>query len=1311
MRKTKTTIILAILLLVSSYCLTDSDADSSNTEETVKSYDGGTYTYETFSVPSYFSAVYKYEPGNEDHVRIQSRLEGYELQYINDYSFSENKNVISYLVPAGVNSLGIGIFSGCDNLAEIIFLGNVPDASEKWCDGITKSKINVHYPKEYAEEWKSFLGYNWGKSSGPLDEKTYTGECSFSYFEYDDGITVSKYISGTEITIPDTLDGKPVTDIGSSAFACEENDDEKPRIASVTFGSNIKTIHVAAFKYCEYLETVIFNDGLENICDEAFRMPIDNVKWERGKINGIQLPDGLKYIGFEAFRMSYSLEEITIPESVEHYGDGAFRVCPKLEKIEFLCDMETLGDSSFDECHSLKEIVLPNGLTQIGKQAFLHNYSLETIIIPDTVKTIEDETFSGCVSLYQITVSDNCELGENSFKSTVLQTVVITLESENNYDNGIIKTYFSTGGNWKLPGAEKQVSLLTVDTNKEINVNLSQKPGSFVKFTERTVNTVGGHFYDGTTELTESERAGNSFGSTEGKYRKCEIATLILNVTPIGLDEELHGIVSGGTTLGGGTYKIGTDVVFGAYYSRGYVFEKWDDGCEDSERTLKLNEDKTFTAYFVKSEKMTLDLSVDGEGGKVEGSSDATFYYGDTREIKAIPDKGFEFVSWSDGNKEQTRILTFTDENINLKASFEEVIFTVTVILNPENAATVYGSGDFRAESEIEISFAVNPGYRFVVWGDGDENAKKIIVLKENITLTVYFGDQNSSVIFASINGNGGTVSGWGIYGNGEKITLTATADQGYRFLEWSDGNKEQTRTITVKDDLVVTAKFIPDSKVTVAKDDRGYLFGGTILVVGGIAIGSWFVLQKYRKKTLSANDKKLFASLGVMIVIAAAIPIIGMTEKEIDNTQGVVIDFGYYDSVWTEMAFVDGMDGFSCLETACDINGFELTYDKNTGVKSINGQESLPDRKWNLYYLDDTEWIKIENPDSVVASDYKLLCWARVANPEEIMPATDATGHTFYKYAKEGVSKNTGKPLTVACLAPSVTETVCSVGGLEYIIGTDVYSNYPQQIVERQNSGIITYTGGYTDPNYEWIIKLSPDIVFCDGSAPEQVTIADKLRKSGINCVVLYNGSDINALYKNIWICASSIGFSSNANEIIGDIRETMDSVSGIMSLYNRKIFVSLSADPTPWTAGSDTYINDIIKQLGETNIFESQASSWFMVSKEQIFMKQPDAIIIISETEVKNENDYQKMLDKMDPVWKETPAFKNGNVFVFSGKAADVMSRPGPRLSMATELMAKLLDPDSFLKVNPDDAIPNKWICDDYEKYLTHQKLRAVY
>ena len=53
-----------------------------------------------------------------------------------------------------------------------------------------------------------------------------------------------------------------------------------------------------------------------------------------------------------------------------------------------------------------------------------------------------------------------------------------------------------------------------------------------------------------------------------------------------------------------------------------------------------------------------------------------------------------------------------------------------------------------------------------------------------------------------------GTVMGGGTFKEGEQASFAAIAKDGYEFVQWSDGNTDNPRTIIVEKDETFTAQF-----------------------------------------------------------------------------------------------------------------------------------------------------------------------------------------------------------------------------------------------------------------------------------------------------------------------------------------------------------------------------------------------------------------------------------------------------------------------------------------------------------------------
>lgn len=122
-----------------------------------------------------------------------------------------------------------------------------------------------------------------------------------------------------------------------------------------------------------------------------------------------------------------------------------------------------------------------------------------------------------------------------------------------------------------------------------------------------------------------------------------------------------------------------------------------------------------------------------------------------------------------------------------------------------------------------------SPGYRFVAWSDGLLDTKRSDTLTESATFTAIFERlHNYSLLYTA--GEGGKIVGASYQGKNEAFTgteVTAVADDGYKFVAWSDGLKLATRTdkADVRKELVAT--FVKVHKITFDCDtSRGIVSG-----------------------------------------------------------------------------------------------------------------------------------------------------------------------------------------------------------------------------------------------------------------------------------------------------------------------------------------------------------------------------------------------------------------------------------------------------------------------------------------------------
>ena len=107
--------------------------------------------------------------------------------------------------------------------------------------------------------------------------------------------------------------------------------------------------------------------------------------------------------------------------------------------------------------------------------------------------------------------------------------------------------------------------------------------------------------------------------------------------------------------------------------------------------------------------------------------------------------------------------------------------------------------------SKVTIEAIVEPGHHFVRWSDGNTDAVRQVDVNDNVVYRAYFAADEFTLTLDAMYG---IVSGDGTYPYGEEVTITATPDECYHFVRWSDGDTNATRTITITENMHLEAVF-----------------------------------------------------------------------------------------------------------------------------------------------------------------------------------------------------------------------------------------------------------------------------------------------------------------------------------------------------------------------------------------------------------------------------------------------------------------------------------------------------------------------
>ena len=294
-----------------------------------------------------------------------------------------------------------------------------------------------------------------------------TGGLVFTLSEDEMEYAVTRYRgAATEVYIPATYEGLPVTSIGMSAFQLCRS------LTSVIIPDSITSIGEWAFSNCSNLTSITIPDSVTSIGMSAFQ--------ECSSLTSITIPDSVTSIELMAFYNCSSLTSITIPDSVISIGSEAFSGCSSLTSITIPDSVTSIGPSALSGCSNVESITVASGnpvyhsadnclietasktlvsgcknsiiptdgsVTSIGGRAFSECSSLTSITIPDNITSIGDFAFAGCSSLTSITIPDSVtSIGRFAFSGCNTLTSV---------------TFENTEG-WSVEGWDGQINNIDV---------------------------------------------------------------------------------------------------------------------------------------------------------------------------------------------------------------------------------------------------------------------------------------------------------------------------------------------------------------------------------------------------------------------------------------------------------------------------------------------------------------------------------------------------------------------------------------------------------------------------------------------------------------------------------------------------------------------------------------------------------------------------------------------------------------------------------------------------------------------------------
>ena len=315
---------------------------------------------------------------------------------IGSNAFVSCSNLTSITIPGSVTSIGPEAFRGC-NLTEVISLATIPPTlSYLVFHNISHdafSVISVYVPcgkvadYQAADEWNQFTN---------IQER----------FPYTVTATSADNTMGTAAVTTD-----PTCANNSTTVAATPNCGYRFVRWENAAGNTVSTDNPCTLTVSRDTTLIaVFETGetrISLVCPSGqmlyYRLDCTN-------LTATVVPQN----GSNPYYTTEPAGNLVIPSSIE-YGNNTYTVT-------------TIGENAFRYCTSLTSAVIPNSITSIGGHAFFDCWGIESLSIGNSVETIGFEAFASCYGLSSITVAaDNTHFDSRNNCNAIIVTATNTL--------------------------------------------------------------------------------------------------------------------------------------------------------------------------------------------------------------------------------------------------------------------------------------------------------------------------------------------------------------------------------------------------------------------------------------------------------------------------------------------------------------------------------------------------------------------------------------------------------------------------------------------------------------------------------------------------------------------------------------------------------------------------------------------------------------------------------------------------------------------------------------------------------------------
>jgi iron complex transport system substrate-binding protein len=265
--------------------------------------------------------------------------------------------------------------------------------------------------------------------------------------------------------------------------------------------------------------------------------------------------------------------------------------------------------------------------------------------------------------------------------------------------------------------------------------------------------------------------------------------------------------------------------------------------------------------------------------------------------------------------------------------------------------------------------------------------------------------------------------------------------------------------------------------------------------------------------------------------------------------------------------------------------------------------------------------------------------------------------------------------PDRIVTLNPSAAQTVYEISASDdpawdRVVGVSQFGTYLPGA-----SGKTVVGNGRSDATVEQTIALDPDLVLAPNTIPDATV--QQLRSAGLTVYKFRDAASIDGT------APSGSTTIVEKTRLIGRLVGECDGATDTADTMERELDIvrdALRDEERPkalyyfftYTAGSDTFADEVLTTGGVENIAAAVDSGFFVINSETVIAEDPAWIVL-------NSNEYSEARVPAGPngAFTETTAYEEGNAVVLD---ANEVSQPAPRILNAVLDVVRAVHPDAY-------------------------------